>query len=543
MTNHRRLFFAVVSAAQLSAVIATAGDAPGSSTGRPHYSLCSSYLFGAEGSVSSETESVAFYRHDNEDGVCDSSNGIEVHTSDALFCSGGDQSSFVAMAECSFGASLPSPLLDLPDADDSDEDDEDDDDDGHSSMLSNASLRRARASANGLSSSPSFLSSTRQFKRGNNCLQETERQRVAGPAFAGPSSFPGILREMRFLSLRKRPNQSKTSIEVPSSKLSSVPSSSSLDAAISVRGGAATSAAKDPAELGRRLLVAALVTILYEVALGHLLEFVKIVMQTSPEGTSYGDVMKTITGEKGFVGVWDGFVPWGVVQSVMKGGVFGFAHAAALGFLKPLAEEGKIPMIFALALAGAFGGLFQGYVLSPTLLLKTRVMTNDVFREQMNFLRTTWLSLTIGFEVVRNEGILALMKGSNIFALKRLFDWFTRFIFSDMFEALLLRFSTTGSLTTGEKIAASLMGGTLSTFSTLPLDVLVAKSQDAKKAGEAVSAYDMFKAELDEKGWGGLAKSYMNGFEARLAHVCLTTIVMKTGAPIMYDFLYGNKNE
>jgi hypothetical protein len=271
------------------------------------------------------------------------------------------------------------------------------------------------------------------------------------------------------------------------------------------------------------------------------LEFVKIVMQTSPEGTTYGDVMKSITGEKGLVGIWDGFVPWGVVQSVMKGGVFGLAHAAASGFLTPLADDGRIPMILALALAGAFGGLFQGYVLSPTLLLKTRVMTNDVFREQMNFLRTTWLSLTIGCEVVRNEGILALMKGSNIFALKRLFDWFTRFIFSDMFEALLLRFSSTGSLTTGEKIAASLMGGTLSTFSTLPLDVLVAKTQDAKKAGEAVSASDMFKAELDEKGWEGLAKSYMKGFEARLAHVCLTTIVMKTGAPIMYDYLFGNK--
>lgn len=110
-----------------------------------------------------------------------------------------------------------------------------------------------------------------------------------------------------------------------------------------------------------------------------------------------------------------------------------------------------------------------------------------------------------------------------------------------MFEALLVKFSTTGTLTTGEKVVASLMGGTLSTLSTLPLDVLVAKSQDAKKAGEAVSAWDMFQAELEEKGWSGLAKSYMNGFEARLAHVCLTTIVMKTFAPIVYDSLYGNK--
>ena len=316
--------------------------------------------------------------------------------------------------------------------------------------------------------------------------------------------------------------------------------SPSLGAALSVpRGGAA--AAADPAELGRRLLVAALVTILYEACLGHLLEFVKIVMQTSPPGTTYGDVLRAITGEKGLAGIWDGFVPWGVVQSVMKGGVFGLAHAAASGVLVPMAQQGRLPMLLALTLAGGIGGGFQGYVLSPTLLLKTRVMTNDVFRERMSLLRTSWLSLTIGVDVVRNEGVLALMKGSNVFALKRVFDWATRFFYSDMAESLLLHMSAAGSLTAGEKIAASLMGGTLSTVSTLPLDVLVAKSQDAKKAGQSVSAWGMFRAELDEKGWKGLGDSYMMGFEARLAHVCFTTVVMKTGAPLMYDYLFGGK--
>ena len=90
------------------------------------------------------------------------------------------------------------------------------------------------------------------------------------------------------------------------------------------------------------------------------------------------------------------------------------------------------------------------------------------------------------------------------------------------------------------------MGGTLSTLSrsTLPLDVLVhvAKSQDAKKAGEAVSAWDMFQASPSLKRRGGTDwPRAMNGFEATLAHVCLTTIVMKTFAPIFYDRLYGNK--
>merc|ERR1712127_537331 len=124
------------------------------------------------------------------------------------------------------------------------------------------------------------------------------------------------------------------------------------------------------------------------------------------------------------------------------------------------------PEIMALTLAGGIAGGFQGFVLSPTLLLKTRVMTNPVFREKMSLWRTTMLSFAIGFEVVKNEGVFALMKGSDIFALKRVFDWSTRYFFSDMFEALMLSLGkgANGVLSPGEKIIASLLGGTASTI-------------------------------------------------------------------------------
>lgn len=94
------------------------------------------------------------------------------------------------------------------------------------------------------------------------------------------------------------------------------------------------------------------------------------------------------------------------------------------------------------------------------------------------------------------------------------------------------------TLTATEKIVASLLGGTASTILVLPLDVLVVKIQDAKKAGETVSAWKLFKDDLREKGWGGLYDSYMRGFEARLLHVCFTTVVMKVGSPLMYDALF-----
>lgn len=467
--------------------------------GRPQYSLSQHVSFDPYDdslSVSAETEAVAFYSDDEGE---PRAVGNPLFSANALSCSGGDlsgeQSSFIAMAECSFearGAEFDSNFED----DEESDDDDDDDDDGHSSMLSNASVRRSLASANGASSPSSSYNpgSEKLYRRGN----------VVG------STMPQTNGR----------------------------SCCTLNSVFQVRGGAVAAAASQNSEFAKRLLVAAIVTLLYEGAMGHLLEFVKIVMQTSPAGTSYWDVLRSITSEKGTAGMWDGFIPWGVVQAVAKGGVFGLAHAIALSFLLPLAEESALPKQLALTLAGGIAGGFQGYVLSPTLLLKTRVMTNPVFREKMSLLRTTLLSFLIGFEVVANEGIGALMKGSNVFATKRVFDWATRYYFSDVFEALLLKHSSSGSLTPGEKIAASLLGGTASTVCTLPLDVLVAKTQDAKKAGVKVSAFDMFKEELREGGWKGLRDSYMRGFEARLAHVCFTTVAMKTGTALMYDALF-----
>jgi len=323
-----------------------------------------------------------------------------------------------------------------------------------------------------------------------------------------------------------------------SSMLSTASLSKGMETMQKIRGGASPALG---AEVVRRLLVVALVTLVYEGAIGHILEFLKIVMQTAPPGTTYGKVISDITAAKGIAGLWDGFCPWGIVQALFKGSVFGLAHTTASGFLVPWTEQGKLPMALALTLAGGIGGGFQGFVLSPTLLLKTRVMTNPVFREKMSALRTTWLSFLIGFEVVKKEGFLTLMKGANVFATKRVFDWSTRYFFSDLIESILFRAKGGLPLTVLEKSSASLLGGVFSTMCTLPLDVLVAKTQDATKAGVKVSAFRLFQEELKEKGWSGLRKSYMKGFEARLAHVCTTTLVIKTGTPIVYDMIFGPK--
>jgi len=501
-----RKFRTIVACVIVGIQVVDGQESPSSPSGNvPNYSLNRQISFDPtldEVKVEGETESMAFYHQDNVTGdqsgdIIDgasnrdmgvtflnmgkryptSSSGILFQGSSSL--SGG---AFVTMAECSFVSDA-----DLAPDEEYEDDDDDDDDDGHSSMLSNASLRISRGGAIATNSAVVPIAAT-------------QRSTTTG----APRHDPLLLQ---------------------------------------TRGGAiASSTGAD--EFLRRLVVAALVTLLYEGSIGHILEFLKIVMQTAPAGTTYLSVLRDITSEKGLAGLWDGFIPWGVVQAIAKGGVFGLAHAVAKTYTTPLVENGYIPLPLGLTIAGGIAGGFQGYVLSPTLLLKTRVMTNPIFREKMSLLKTTIESFKIGFDVVGSEGLPTLMKGSNIFATKRFFDWSTRFFFSDVFENILLKSGTLvegGSLTNLGKIVANLLGGTASTILTLPLDVIVAKTQDAKKAGVKVSAWKTFIKDYEEGGWKGLYDANMRGFEARLAHVSFTTVVMKTGSGIMYDYLYGSK--
>jgi len=427
------------------------------------------------------------------------------------------------------------------DMDSEDEDDDEEDDDGHSSMLSNTSLRRHRqrrslASANGASSSPS--SSNYDYSKSYN----KSHQLSSSSASVIPQSYTHSIIHKKTHINHKYAQYSKHSNKINPNH------NTMLNKTLILRGGALSSSSSSlNNEFTKRLIVAALVTLLYEGAIGHILEFLKIVMQTAPVGTTYTSILQSITQQKGIMGAWDGFVPWGVLQAIGKGGVFGLAHTMSLAYLDKLQSTYSLtlPAQLVQTLAGGIAGGFQGYVLSPILLLKTRVMTNEIFRTNLSLMQTVFLSFTIGLDVVRSEGILALLKGSNVFALKRVLDWSTRYYFSDRFEALFrnILFTTDGgvvpTLTPGYRIAASLLGGTASTLVTLPLDVIVAKAQDAKKAGVKVSAWDTFRKDYEENGWKGLYDANMMGFEARLAHVCFTTVVIKTGSPIMYDFLFG----
>ena len=112
-----------------------------------------------------------------------------------------------------------------------------------------------------------------------------------------------------------------------------------------------------------------------------------------------------------------------------QGAVFGWGQAQALtilntfDFLSPQA---------ATVLSGGCGGFVQGIIMSPCLLLKTRVMTDPRFRSTGGVLQTTIASGKLGREIVVKEGISVLTKGMGVFSFKRFCDWTTRYLFVEL---------------------------------------------------------------------------------------------------------------
>eukprot|EP01084_Bolivina_argentea_P262120 443192_1 len=177
-------------------------------------------------------------------------------------------------------------------------------------------------------------------------------------------------------------------------------------------------------------------------------------------------------------------------------------------------------------LSSGFGGFIQGLTMSPLLLLKTRVITHDKFRSITGgFYATIIASVDIGFEIISENGCLALFKGMKVYSFKRFCDWTTRFLFVEITISVLLIVNIDCKQNVILLTLAGLIGGSLSALLTTGLDVMTAMIQDAVNSDDKnIGFISIFTMMLqDEKG----SSVATRGIYLRICHVALTTVVMK----------------
>jgi len=281
-----------------------------------------------------------------------------------------------------------------------------------------------------------------------------------------------------------------------------------------------------------KMVIGALCAWSFELSIGHYIEVLKIAKQTSD--MSYAQITRDMIRSKGFVGILDGFFPWGSLQAVFKGASFGVGHAQGKRMMVNCGLNETSPRL-AEVLSGGIGGAVQGAVLNPVLLLKTRVITDPTYRNAGGLVATASRSSKIGFAVIENEGLVALMKGAEVLIPRRFLDWTTRFIFVDQVEQLFKGFDSSVTLSVPVKYLASFSGGVLSAMATMPMDVLVSAKQSASVAGQKVSAVKILKDKYKNGGLAAIGGFSSRGFVARSAHVGLTTLLMKNFTSEVYN--------
>lgn len=278
-----------------------------------------------------------------------------------------------------------------------------------------------------------------------------------------------------------------------------------------------------------KLLSGTICTVLFEMCIGHVLEVFKINKQTNNH-MSYSEIYTKLTARKGLIGIWDGFIPWGLLMASCKGAAFSYGQAWVEyiflnSFLISIFSRGTL-IIF----SSGFGGAIQGIIMSPLLLLKTRVITDERFREITGgVFETIKKSFIIGYEVISQEGISGLCKGMSVFSFKRFCDWITRYFFVEMlfwiFEPYLINKFGVNRDNIIVLTIIGLIGGTLSAISTVFLDVLVALLQDTKAKDK------------DSKNVGINWSKLHYGLGLRIWHVALTVVLMKNIVPYLAQII------
>ncbi|KAL2890921.1 Mitochondrial DNA replication protein YHM2 [Ceratocystis lukuohia] len=231
---------------------------------------------------------------------------------------------------------------------------------------------------------------------------------------------------------------------------------------------------KKPIKFSNLLLGAGLN--LFEVtSLGQPLEVVKTTM-AAHRGDGFGASLARIWSRGGFLGFYQGLIPWAWIEASTKGAVLLFVASEAEYYARVAGASN-----FGAGITGGIaGGVVQAYA---TMGFCTCMKTVEITKHKMVASGVQPTSTFATFmDIWRKEGIRGINKGVNAVAIRQMTNWGSRFGFSRLAEQSIRNFTGKGEgekLGAGEKIIASAIGGGLSTWNQ-PIEVIRVEMQSKK---------------------------------------------------------------
>ncbi|KAK1857707.1 hypothetical protein I4F81_000322 [Pyropia yezoensis] len=198
---------------------------------------------------------------------------------------------------------------------------------------------------------------------------------------------------------------------------------------------------------------------LFEVStLGQPFEVIKT-QQAANRTQGLATALSSIYARGGVRGFWQGLVPWAWIEGSTKGAVLLFTQSE----VSQRARSLGVSPSWASGLGGMAGGVAQAYTtIGPCTTMKTALVTGNHAGKGM------W---DVARSVVAERGLAGMYAGVHAVALRQATNWGSRFGFSRLSEVLFRRGDGARALSTGERLASSMLGGALSTWNH-PFEVL-----------------------------------------------------------------------
>lgn len=200
--------------------------------------------------------------------------------------------------------------------------------------------------------------------------------------------------------------------------------------------------------------------------LGQPLEVTKTTMAAN-RGDTFAQALTRIWSRGGFLGFYQGLIPWAWIEASTKGAILLFTSSE----IEYMVRRTGLSNFSTGIISGMMGGVAQAYFsVGFCTCMKTIEITRS--KQAAAGIKPPG-TFSVFMDIIRREGIRGVNRGVNAVAVRQCTNWGSRFGLARLAEDSIRAFTNRPEdekLNSYEKIAASAVGGGLSTWNQ-PIEV------------------------------------------------------------------------
>ncbi|CZR52337.1 related to YHM2-Protein of the mitochondrial carrier family (MCF) [Phialocephala subalpina] len=255
--------------------------------------------------------------------------------------------------------------------------------------------------------------------------------------------------------------------------------------------------------------------------LGQPMEVTKTYVAAN-RNASLSEAIRVTWSRGGWRAFYQGLIPWAWLEATTKGAILVFSSSEIQYYSM---KTFHVSPTIAATLGGIGGGAAQAYLtMGMTTCMKTVEVTRSKLANSGGYVPGTMETF---FNILRTQGIRGVNKGVNAVALRQITGWASRMGIAKFTEGQIRKLGhipASEKLSASQKIAASIVGGTLSCWNQ-PFEVIRVEMQSMTKTAQHIVKPTMISTTRRIYQEDGL-KGFTRGVLPRIGVASWATVVM-----------------